>query len=40
LERKKEVIDKTKVWIREIQVDLSGRKGMSSVRVNVNVDPY
>ena len=40
LERKKEVIDKTKAWIRAIQVDLSGRKGMSSVRVNVNVDPY
>ncbi len=40
LERKKDVIEKTKELIRETQVDLYGQKGLSSVRVSVDVDPY
>ncbi len=40
LERKKEVIEKTKDLIRQVNIELSGHKGMSSVRVGVDVDPY
>lgn len=40
LERKQKVIDLTKLLILEISQRLQREKGMSSIKINIDVDPY
>ncbi|MEM7102503.1 MAG: primosomal protein N' [Bacteroidota bacterium] len=40
LERKKELLAYAKKVIKDAEINLYGRKGMSSIKINVDVDPY
>lgn len=40
LERKREILEKAKTLIRETSSDVKSRKGLTQIRINVDVDPY
>ncbi len=40
LERKADILEKAKNVIREAGVEVKGRKGLTQIRINVDVDPY